>query len=459
MTRYIKSSLLFLAAASFISCRSYVEKVPIQGQRVLAYTEDYRLLMNNTEALDMGIGQVPMMSCDDVDLSSTALQDRIGANAIQLAMYTWKKPFYVGESEDYDWNKLYNNIYVYNTVINGVLDSRGGASAFKNTILGEALVHRAFAYFVLVNMYAKQYDAATSDKDLGVPLQLNPTLLNELRRASVKQVYDLIMADIRRAIPLLPEIAPPAKFQPCKAAAYALLTKVHLNMRNFTDAKAFADSTLALAGPLYDYNTAIALGTFPSQYNESQVILRKIPRQNYSPLQLSESLLTLLGTKDLRYELFSQPGSRFYPAFDGRGFWNRANYAGYPDGPAAGLTTNETWLIKAECLARAGMKDDAVTMLNTLRKLRFRPADYADLSAATPEAALQLVVDERRREFFGSGLRWFDMRRLNKDPQFAKPFVRVFKGVSYTLEPNGNAYVFPLASLNVFQNPELEQNP
>jgi pentatricopeptide repeat protein len=174
---------------------------------------------------------------------------------------------------------------------------------------------------------------------------------------------------------------------------------------------------------------------------------------------LSQPLLTLLGTKDLRYTLFVRDGSNFSPAFTGSGFWPRDKYTGYPDKPAVGLTVNETWLIKAECLARAGKKDDAVKMLNDLRKKRFKPADYADLSAASNDEALQLVVDERRREFFGSGLRWLDQRRLNKDPQFAKTVTRVFNNVTYTLEPNSNGYVFPLANFMVTQNPEMVQNP
>jgi hypothetical protein len=72
---------------------------------------------------------------------------------------------------------------------------------------------------------------------------------------------------------------------------------------------------------------------------------------------------------------------------------------------------------------------------------------------------LQLVVDERRREFFGTGLRWYDLRRLNKDAQFAKTITRSYNGVTYTLAPNSNGYVFPLANVLIALNPEMEQNP
>jgi len=445
--------------ASLLSCRKYVEDVPIQGQRVLVYTQDYRYLMDYRDQFQKAIGLSPVLCSDDIDLTAQVIQDRIITNIIQQTMYTWGKPFYLDRNTDYDWDMLYNTNYYCNVVINGVLDSKNGLPETKNNILGEALIHRAFNFFMLVNMYAKQYDAASADKDPGVPLLTKPVLLGDLTRRSVKDTYDQILADIRQAIPLLPAKST-SNTRPSKAAAYALLSKVYLNMRDFTKAADFADSTLAISSQLYDYNIAAAGATlvFPAQLNDAQILLRKVPRTTFNTPQLSQPLLDLLGTKDLRYVLFARPGDKFYPGFTGLGHWSRSNYAG-GDGNAVGLSVNETWLIKAECLARAGKKDEAVTLLNNLRKFRFRPADYADLSAATPDAALQLVVDERRREFFGTGMRWFDQRRLNKDALFAKKVTRVFNNVTYTLEPNGNGYVFPLASILITQNPEIVQNP
>jgi hypothetical protein len=232
-------------------------------------------------------------------------------------------------------------------------------------------------------------------------------------------------------------------------------------MRDFANAAAFADSTLDLSNTLYDYNTAVSGGgyTFPSQFDNKQVLLRSIPRQIFNAPQLSQSMLDLLGTKDLRYALFVKAGNSFYPSFTGFAYWSPDRFSGSTDRPAIGLTVNDTWLVKAECLARAGKKDEAVQMLNALRKFRFRPEDYTDLAAATPAEALQLVVDERRREFFGTGLRWYDLRRLNKDAQFAKTITRTYNGVTYTLAPNSNGYVFPLANVLIALNPEMEQNP
>jgi tetratricopeptide (TPR) repeat protein len=458
MRQYKTVIAFLLLSAGIVSCRKYVEEVPIQGQRVLVYTEDYRLLMNATQ--EVAFGLAPLMSSDDVDLTDPAIQNSFKTNNIQTAFYTWRKPFYTEQAQDNDWNVLYAAMYTYNVVINGVMDSKGGDQLLKQTVLGEALMQRAFIYFTLANLYGKQYDAATAETDPAVPVLLKAALFVDLKRASVKQVYEQVMTDIRAAIPILP-VKQDINLKSNKAAAYALLSKVYLNMRDFPNAAAFADSTLDLSGTLYDYNAAVGGSSyiFPSQFEDKQILLRKVPRQTLSAPQLSQEMLDLLGTKDLRYQLFVRPGNLFYPAFTGQGFWSREKYTGGSDKPAVGLSVNETWLIKAECLARAGKTADAVNMLNTLRKLRFLPADYTDLSAATAAAALQLVVNERRREFFGSGLRWFDQRRLNKDPQFAKTVTRSFDGATYTLAPNSNGYVFPLANILIAQNPEMEQNP
>ncbi len=128
-------------------------------------------------------------------------------------------------------------------------------------------------------------------------------------------------------------------------------------------------------------------------------------------------------------------------------------YQGIYSGP----TVPEMLLIKAECLARSGDAAAATEVLNTLRIARFRAGDYEPLSVV--DDVLPTVLDERRRELFGTGIRWFDLKRLNKEDRFAKTISREFRGATYTLEPNANKYVFPIANIYISQNPEIEQNP
>jgi len=459
MNTYIKIIIACVFSVSVCACRKYVEDTPLQNTRVLVYTDDYRLLVNDAGKTETASGMPAVFSCDDVDFTAPEVANAVKLNTIYTQMYLWRKPFYSTIQDDYDWNNVYAAMYEVNTVIEGVMDSKNGTLAVRQAILGEALVHRAFAYFTLVNLYAKQYDEKTAATDPGIPLLLKAKLFVDLKRNTVKEIYDQILADTKTAIPFLPP-TPDNMAKPSKSAAYALLAKTYLYMRSFGNAAAYADSALAIKSTLADYNTYVATSTytFPTQFNDKEVILRRVPRSTYGAAQLSAGLLSLLSTNDIRYKLFVAPGSKLSPSFTGLGFYPRDKYNS-GDKSAVGLTVPDTWLIKAECFARGGDKDNAIKMVNDLRKLRFSAADYADLTATDAADALRIVIEERRREFFGRGTRWFDQRRLNMDAFFAKPVTRTFDGNTYTLQPGSSGYTFPIAPILIAQNPEIEQNP
>jgi hypothetical protein len=73
-----------------------------------------------------------------------------------------------------------------------------------------------------------------------------------------------------------------------------------------------------------------------------------------------------------------------------------------------GLTTAEMYLIKAECLARAGNTAEAATALKTLRRARFTTTEAAENIGGS----VQEVLDERAREM-AELWRFFDIKRLN----------------------------------------------
>jgi starch-binding outer membrane protein, SusD/RagB family len=70
-----------------------------------------------------------------------------------------------------------------------------------------------------------------------------------------------------------------------------------------------------------------------------------------------------------------------------------------------------------------------------------------------------VILQERRKELpFTADVRWEDLRRLNKDPNFQKTIVRVLNGTTYTLPPNDPKYVLPIPE-NEVQLSGLQQNP
>ena len=450
------SIILFALAITLASCRKYVE-IDQLSIRTLKYTSDFRSTMNNNGVLE-GTYSYQILSGDDIDITDATRQNSLGD--ILGNVYTWA-PKYTSESQsDADWDKQYKTIYVCNQVLDGVLLSQDGTEAEKQRIYAEALVHRAYAYLVLVNTYGKQYNAATASTDLGVPLLTTPNLYTKLDRAPVADVYKQILNDLRISISRLPAVAE-YNVRPAKVSSYAIFAKTYLNMRDFNNATLYADSALALQSGLLDLKSyETAPGTIPVRLLNPEILFSKISNVVYPATSLSSDLLTSLGTTDLRYKLFSDVrskfGNQFSTSFTGRASTKYLiNEFVINNGP----TVPEMMLIKAECLARAGKTADAMTLVNNLRIKRFTTANYVPLTAASASDALRIIVEEKRREFFGTGMRWFDQKRLNLDTDFAITKNRSFKGVNYTLQPNGNLYLYPIGDKYILLNPELQQNP
>lgn len=451
----MKKVIFYIAVALLATgCRKYVEIDQI-GTRTMTYTSDYRALMDNSGEMESVCG-LQIYSNDDTRILDANKQTQL--TDIYYNAYQWKAAYYSDTQADADWDRMYRTIYNSNLTLEGVLTSEKGTDADKKQIYAEAQVHRAFTYWTLVNIYAKQYDSATASTDLGVPMVVSTNLYASLKRGSVQAAYDLILSDLLAAVDALPDL-PDYNTRPSKAGAYAVLARVYLSVRQFDKARSYAEKALALQNGLLDlrnYQTSTA--SFPQRLNDPEVIFSKVSNGTYQGIQLDTALLTLLGTSDLRYKLFVRPGSSFRPSFTGYGYW-RYTYTREFSKMYQGPNVPEMMLIVAEAAARSNDANTAVSMINAIREKRFATTDYTAVSAADGAAAMQLVIAERRREFFGTGLRWFDQKRLNKDAAYQVTVSRTFKGVTTTLLPNSNRYVFPIANKYILLNPEIQQNP
>lgn len=110
-----------------------------------------------------------------------------------------------------------------------------------------------------------------------------------------------------------------------------------------------------------------------------------------------------------------------------------------------GITTSELYLIKAECYARNQMVEEAKEVIKTLLDKRYKQA-FVMPTIYDSESILKFVLQERRKEMVFRGVRWSDLRRLNRDDRFAKTLHRsVVKGTDtlwYSLPPNDVRYTY-----------------
>jgi tetratricopeptide (TPR) repeat protein len=453
--------LSVLLLSTFTGCKKYVD-IQTQGNLIPHETINYRYLLNDNSF--EGTVRMPDYAADDINLQDSAQFAQLLSSTYYnylVNSYTWQPAVYTlsGQS-DAEWDNMYKIIYTSNLIINEVPASTGGTDSAKNEIMAEAKVHRADAYLTLVNMYAKPYNATTATTDPGVPLLTVPTSDQTLTRAPVADVYNQIISDLTTSVPYLPKQNTFTTL-PSKAAAFAVLARANLYMGNYDKAGAWADSALAIQNTL---NNLANLTTFnyPKRIVDPEVILSKIAFTSnaYMPtaLRLSDSLLNLLGTADLRYSFFTTPASSFSATLYTGRFFNKERIGNF-ETRNLGPSVPEMMLIKAEVLARAGDANGALTLLNKLRQYRFTTASYTPVTATTATDALVQVIKERQREFFCRGLRWFDMRRMKNEAPFSYTVTRKFQNNTYTLDPNSNRYVFPISDYYRTFNPGITANP
>lgn len=138
-------------------------------------------------------------------------------------------------------NKMYTDMYQAIFRANTVLENLDKAVSLKDNIEGQALFVRAISHFQLVQLFAQPYGFSADNGQLGVPIRL-ATTINPGVRATVKQVYDQILADLKVAETNLPDAN--AGYA-TKWAAKALLAKVYFQMNDYTNAYNYSNQVIS----------------------------------------------------------------------------------------------------------------------------------------------------------------------------------------------------------------------
>lgn len=465
MKKYLKYITIAAVGAIVLSCDNYVD-IKTEGKLIPEETQNYRYLLNNTSTLDKAYGNIDVAS-DDISFQNEAQTSALASSdnfRPFTNLYKWADKIYFDGETDYNMENLYTALYNVNIVINEVMKSTNGTEAEKAALKGEAEVHRAFIFLTLVNTFGKAYDAATSATDPGIVLFTTPTVSDNIKRTSVQEAYDVILSDLNDAVNsgLKPINTGNNVAFPSRAAAYALLSRTYLYMRNYPLALENAEKALAIQNTLNNLED-YEFKAYPSRKLDKELMLSKWNAYgSYTDapqlLSLSNELINLFDTNDLRYVLFTQPSSKFNFNYTIGRSYSKEGLTG--ESRNAGPTVPEMMLIKAECLARAGAGDQAIAEINKLRQKRFRTREYVALTATDSKDALIKVLAERRRELMGTGgFRWFDLKRLNKEPEFAKTITHTFGSQTFTLAPNSDHYQMPFAPIYFEYAPDLQQNP
>jgi len=444
--------LLILATAIFSSCQKggFLDTKPDQTLQIPTTINDCQALLDNDVVMNgygsFGYPNLGFTGCDDYYVS-TSLYNQY--NATDKNAVIWATDIYATEEVN-DWDLPYRTILYANVTLDAlkVLHPSPSEETAWNNAYGSAFFFRAFAYFQLAQIFAPVYDSTSAPTDYGLPLRKSTDVNEKFTRATVEKTYNQIISDLGTAIPFLPEV-PSSITRPSKAAAYGLLSRVYLSARAYSTAILYADSCLRIKPALLDYNTIIP-GSSPTFTRSNVEVIFGAANSSNGPVGRSftdSGLVASYQPNDLRKTLFFRNGR----VFSGR--YDEDNYA------FCGIATDEIYLTRAECYARVGNTAGAMADLNTLLVNRWTSGMFTPYTAVDAADALRQILPERRKELLYRGLRWTDLRRLNKDPATATTLFRTVNGQAYTLPPNDNRYVYAIPDNVMNLNPGMQQNP
>lgn len=312
----------------------------------------------------------------------------------------------------------------------------------KNKILGDAYFIRALAYFDLGRAWG------------GVQLQLKPTTdltgLKGVKRSTLDQTYDQVLADLTQAETLLPEDAT-TRNRAQKSTARALRARLHLYRKQWANAETYATQVIsntkyALVKPYKAFFTApfltsesvLELSYSVNDRNTYWNLWYPSSAGGQFTLKPSDALVAKLNNPTIggtRNALIAGTGSSVYGVL--------YNTTSSSIDPSYLIRIAELYLIRAEARAQQGTNlAGAAADLNIIRDR----AGLAPTTAKTQAELLQAIEDENSVEFAFEAHRWFDL-------------VRTGRAAAVLGLTNQNFWLFPIPYSDVLSDPDVTQNP
>jgi starch-binding outer membrane protein, SusD/RagB family len=364
------------------------------------------------------------------------------------------------------YTQLYRTIDVANNIIAFAPGVPGLSPERLNDMLGQAYAFRGMMYFELV-----KYFGGIPGKygELGVVLETTPSAgVNAdsyKARASLTDTWEQVRSDLEMAESLLPEARANnflTRSRLVKSAATAMLARYHLYLDNWSQAEALASQVIG-AGP-YDLVVPFS-DIFRSDFSAESVFEMHYNVVDFSGFRQWYYPASLNGRGGLSFhppfaqELLARQGEdqrsnliALNPAFGGvyysTKFDQLQNASNVPV-----IRIAEMYLIRAEARARQGNVSGGLEDLNRVRNR----AGLGNATAASAEALVDAILEERKFEFAIEGHRFFDMTRTNRAVSVFQNLPRTTGASLYSIGDE-RLFVFPIPNSEIFTNPNMVQN-
>lgn len=216
-----------LMPLAFASCDDFLDKDP--DNRVYLDSPEFveKLLVSAYPEADFAFCEAMSDNAGDRGLSAILNDPEIE----QPYLWRTSSETYQGTSTNY-WMNAYAAIAATNHALEAIekFEAEGRGEEVRHA-RGEALLCRAYAHFMLANLFCAPYNPATADTELGIPYATDPeTTLDPLyHRGTLAETWQKIEDDLLEGIDLLPasyKEAPAYHFT--RKAAYVFASRYYL---------------------------------------------------------------------------------------------------------------------------------------------------------------------------------------------------------------------------------------
>lgn len=397
------------------------------------------------------------------------------------------------------WRTMYMFVKSANDIIKSV--DPENASEVQLGYLGMGYAIRAFDYYHLMNMYEpvlNEYTDCSKVQGLTVPIvtdQTDEATAKNNPRATHAEMVEFILSDLDKAEEYLKNYTPSTKTYPSLAVVYGIRAKVYMSDKQYANAEKYARMAINASGatpltqaqwedPKTGFNKANNAWMWYISYSaENMGNLCNWIAWASAEADWGYSSLTIPGINrwiydripdtDFRKHSWVDPGKYDYynyqtcrtkewvealPAYTALKFrCVDGNYETYSIGGVCDvplMRVEEMYYIEAEAKGLQGDLEAGAAALNAFVSA-YRQPDYSK-SFKSVEAFEDEILFQKRVEFWGEGIAFFDAKRMQAGTlqyyEGTNAPGEIFYLNANGIKPNWN-YVIPLSEIN--NNPAL----
>ncbi len=217
-----------LSATSLCSCNDFLDATP--DSRITVDSEEKVKALLTTAyptASYVRVTELASDNADDLNGTSNGYYDRFSEQCFRWQEVTEQD----NESPQMIWQDYYAAISAANHALKAIDNMGGATTETLKAYRAEALLCRAYAHFMLTNIFCLNYSKAHSATDVGIPYTTEPetTLNPKYERGTVADDYVKIERDLQEGINLMSDgIYKVPRYHFNSKAAYTFASRFYL---------------------------------------------------------------------------------------------------------------------------------------------------------------------------------------------------------------------------------------